>query len=358
MTAPPGQSAARILVVDDEENYRLLMERFLQRIGHKVVVAKNGLEALEILAQGTRFDLVLLDLHMPGLDGFGVLDSVREDATLRNLPVVIISGVQDISSIARAIEAGAVDHFPKPFDKTLLEVRVNSCLAAKRARDKELELLEALQVQRHRTDALLDNIFPATVADSLKQGHKVEAEHHDQATVVFADLVGFTRLTSRLSPGELVARLDELFTAFDVLADRHDLTKIKTVGDCYMAACGVPAKREDHMEATARFALGMLQTVQDLNLDHPQPLALRIGLHAGSVVSGILGKRRFLFDLWGPTVNFASRLESHGEPGKIHVSREVRDRLEGGFCLVPRGEVELKGLGPQETFWLESEVSK
>jgi adenylate cyclase len=204
-----------------------------------------------------------------------------------------------------------------------------------------------------RVEALLLNVLPAEVAQRLQSDPHSIADHFDEASILFADVVGFTPLSGRLDAREVVGLLDRLFTSFDELVDRYDVEKIKTIGDCYMVAAGVPRKRPDHAHALAGLALEMRECAKSClpdGADHD--LRLRIGISSGPVVAGVIGRRRFLYDLWGDTVNMASRMESHGSPDTIQITRSTFELLRGDFVIEPIGLVEVKGKGEVETWRL------
>ncbi|MBK8252929.1 MAG: hypothetical protein IPK82_09695 [Polyangiaceae bacterium] len=204
-----------------------------------------------------------------------------------------------------------------------------------------------LEVEHRRSENLLHAILPMSIAERLKDG-RTTSEGVDPATVLFADLVGFTHWAERTSPEVLVKKLDTIFGAFDEMAERLGLEKIKTIGDAYMVAGGLPGTRSDHVIATAQLALEMLTYLEK----HGNGLTMRIGIHTGPVVAGVIGKRKFAFDLWGDTVNTAARMESHSEPNKVHVSETVAAALGEGFVLEERGMVDVKGKGLMKTYWL------
>jgi adenylate cyclase len=205
-----------------------------------------------------------------------------------------------------------------------------------------------LESEHLRSEKLLHAILPIAVAERLKDG-RTTSEAVDPVTVLFADLVGFTAWAERTPAGEVVRKLDDVFGAFDDMAERLGLEKIKTIGDSYMVAGGLPGTFPDHVSAAARLALEMRA-----HLDaHGEGLSMRIGIHTGPVVAGVIGKRKFAFDLWGDTVNMAARMESHGQPHRIHVSEAVAAALGPEFVLVERGTIEVKGKGQMRTFWLE-----
>ncbi len=203
-----------------------------------------------------------------------------------------------------------------------------------------------------RSERLLLNILPAPISARLKENGESIADGFAEVTVLFADLVGFTELSQRLTPAELVEMLNRTFSAFDDLAAELGVEKIKTIGDCYMAAAGLPERRPDHAARVARMALGMRSELDRINREGGYGLRARIGLHTGPVVAGVIGKRKFIYDLWGDTVNTASRMESSGRPGEIQGTREVRDLLAAEFDFERRGVIEVKGKGPMETFLL------
>jgi class 3 adenylate cyclase len=205
---------------------------------------------------------------------------------------------------------------------------------------------DRLKQEQARSQRLLDNVLPHSVSERLKAQPGTIADAFEDVTVLFADLAGFTQRSARMPPAEVVTLLNDVFSRFDELCTRHGLEKVKTIGDAYMAVAGIPEPRADHAEAAARLALDMLAAM-------PDGLHLRIGLHTGPAVAGVIGTRKFIYDLWGDTVNTASRMESHSEPGRIQVSRATWERLQSSFRLVRRGVIPVKGKGEMETFFLE-----
>lgn len=342
---------SRILVVDDNASNRDLLTRRLQRQGHTVLRAEDGASALA-LVEREALDLVLLDLMMPGISGYDVLALLKGDPRFREIPVIMISALSELDSIVRCIEAGADDYLAKPFDPTLLRARVGSSLERKHLRDREREMVEALKIEKERSEQLLLNILPQAIVTRLNSGETVIADQLSNVTILFADLVGFTRLSSQLSAGDLVRLLNGLFSEFDRLARDLGVEKIKTVGDAYMVAGGLPEPRADHAHAVADMALAMVATVERMNRDLPMPLQMRIGIHSGDVVAGVIGTHKFVYDIWGDAVNIASRMETHSLPNRIQVSAATDRHLHGRFRLEPHGSVDIKGKGAMETFFL------
>ncbi|NBV22115.1 MAG: response regulator [Proteobacteria bacterium] len=349
LEAGPSVSGT-ILVVDDTESNRALLTRRLSREGFTVVLAENGRRALDLLARHA-FDLVLLDILMPEMNGHQVLTAMKADVALRHLPVIMISGLDDLDTLVRCIEGGAEDYLTKPFDPILLRARIGACLDKKRLRDKEQDLLRQVREAQAQSEALLLNILPRAIADRLKAGESTIVDHLPEVTVLFADLVGFTELSARISGTEMVHLLDELFTTFDHLAQAQGLEKIKTIGDAYMVVGGLPIPRPDHAQAIAELALNMIHAVEERFGGGAFPLQIRIGINSGPVVAGVIGRNKFSYDVWGDTVNLASRMESHGVTGTIQVSEATHRRIASQYHFIRRELVQVKGKGDL-TAWL------
>ncbi|MGI0486970.1 adenylate/guanylate cyclase domain-containing protein [Pantanalinema rosaneae CENA516] len=356
-----------ILVVDDVEANRDLLSRRLQRQGHQVVVAEHGRQAIALLQQQP-FDLVLCDIMMPEMNGYQVLESLKADPTLRHIPIIMISALDDIESVVRCIELGAEDYLFKPFNPTLLKARINASLEKKRLRDQEQAYLKQLQAEQEKSERLLLSILPKPVAEQLKQQqHLLDqniveptsgtrsgiAESFAAATVLFADIVDFTQTSSHRSPIEIVNLLNHIFSAFDYLAERHQLEKIKTIGDAYMVVGGVPTARSDHAAAIADMALDMQDAIVKFNQETGESFSIRIGISTGPVVAGVIGTKKFIYDLWGDTVNTASRMESQGLPNYIQITEATYDCLGDRYLFEERGRIEIKGKGNMLTYWLK-----
>jgi len=221
-----------------------------------------------------------------------------------------------------------------------------------RARDRAHR---ALGLEREKSERLLLNVLPASVAERLKEREGVIADHFDEVTVLFADLVGFTPLAERMPAERLVALLDRIFARWDALAAERGAEKIKTIGDAYMVAAGVPVPRGDHPDAIASLALAMVPEVERCSVGLVPPLSVRIGIDSGPVVAGVIGQSKFTYDLWGDTVNTASRMESHAPPGRIQVTERVFERLRDRFEFSSRGTIEVKGKDPMPCYLLVGE---
>jgi adenylate cyclase len=351
-------SSSRVLVVDDNQDIRNLLATWLKAQGLEVVTAANGRSALAKLAK-TTFDLMILDIMMPGLNGFDVLTQLKNSPPSPHMPIIVVSAMDDVDNIVRCIELGAEDCLFKPLHYGWLKARLDSCLEKKRLRDQEQAFIRQLQVERsklaaeqERSERLLLNILPVAIADRLKRGERAIADSFAEATVLFADIVDFSRFSARRSPAELVRVLNEIFLAFDNLAEKHCLEKIKTIGDTYFAVAGVPTPRPDHAIAIAEMALDMQRAISCFRKQDGEPLAMRIGINSGPVVAGVIGAKKISYDLWGNTVNVASRMESHGVAGCIHVSENSYHYLQQRYAFEPRGAIPIKGMGQMNTYFL------
>ncbi|MCJ2077104.1 response regulator [Methylobacterium sp. E-016] len=334
---------ARILIVDDEPFNLDLLEQELEILGHASVRAADGRAALELLGEGA-YDLVLLDVMMPMLDGYAVLRAMKAHERLRHTPVVMISALTEISSIARCIEMGAEDYLPKPFEPVLLEARVRACLERKRLHDRELAHLETIEHARRRADDLLRAILPAAAVGELMATGTVKPRLFHDVAVLFIDLVGFTTWCHAQGPEAVVAEVQRLAEAFEAVADRHGLEKIKTIGDAFMATANLLAPHADPVTA----AVDCVRDMVPLARDGSTPWRIRAGIHVGPVVGGVVGQTKFTFDLWGDTVNVAARLCALGDGCAVHLSGEAAARVRDGSAIHPIGKVFLKGKGEHE----------
>ena len=341
-----------ILVVEDNQFIRESLVFLLELQGHRVVEVDDGEQALVEL--DTRpFDLVLMDVMMPRMNGYEALEIIKSKAHLKHIPVVMLSAVEEINTVAKCINLGAEDYLFKPFNKTLLQARIHASLEKKKWIDLERGLTEQLKLARKKSEDLLLNILPKPISERLKAGEHTIVDTFDDVTVLFADIVGFTNLFSHHAPIDLIEMLNDLFTRFDILVGHHQAEKIKTIGDAYMAVCGLPTPSDNHAEIMANLALDMLGEVLNWNAHNP-PIQIRIGLSSGPAIAGVLGMKRFVYDVWGDVVNMSDRMQSSGEPNKIQVSNTTYQRLEGLYDFESRGKIHIKGKGDISTYWLHA----
>lgn len=329
-----------VLVVDDNMANLQLLTTLLKRQGYILYQAQSGAEALEKVRSKPP-DLILLDIKMPEMDGFEVCRRLKANNDTRDIPVIFISALQAIDDKIKGFTVGGVDYITKPFQiqevlarvKTHLDIctlqqrlqqqnlQLQKEIQARRAAEEELRLLNAelenrvlertreLCMEQERSEKLLLSILPKSIAERLKRAEVNIADTFKDVSVLFADIVGFTELSASLASDEIVTILDRIFTSFDMLAEKHKLEKIKTIGDAYMVVGGLPDPLENHTSAIAEMALDMLETVNRLAGEMHLPIQVRIGINTGPVTAGIIGRKKFIYDLWGDMVNTASRME-------------------------------------------------
>jgi len=339
-----SEDGPALLVVDDNEDNRYTLTRRLNRQGYEnLTTAENGREALDLLAKQS-FDLVLLDIMMPVMNGYEVLEHIKSDMALRDIPVIMISAVDEMESIVRCIKAGAEDHLPKPFNAALLKARIGASLEKKRLRDQEASYLKQIEVEKKRADDLLHATLPAAAVHELKATDVVRPRRFEDVAVLFCDVVGFTRYCDKHTPEEVVSHLQALVTEFEEVTTKHGLEKIKTVGDAFMATAGLLQHVEAPAAASVQAGFDMVATARELEAGWD----VRVGIHMGPVVGGVIGRKQYFFDIWGDTVNIAARIVDQADPGAILVSGTVWRNLGDLFRGSSKGMVELKGKGDLE----------
>ena len=352
-----------ILIVDDKKANVLLLERMLRSAGYVSITSTMGPTEVSELHHKNRYDLILLDLQMPGMDGFQVMENLKKIETGSYLPVLVITAQPNHK--LRALKMGAKDFVSKPFDIAEVLLRAYNMIEVRLLNKEVKSLYDRVVAEQKVSDRLLLNVLPVAITERLKNRQELTADrrassrsstfwHGDyfseiiadsfkEATVLFADIVEFTMLAEAVSPEVLVGILNEIFTSFDSIADQHGLEKIKTSGDAYMAAAGLPIPMKDHAFRAAHMALDMMEAIEHFNEHSPYKLKMRIGIDTGSVVAGVIGTKKFIYDLWGDTVNTASRMESHGMPGRIQITNSTKQLLIDSFTLEERGIIEKQG---------------
>jgi class 3 adenylate cyclase len=344
--------APAILIVDDNDDNRYTLQLLLEADGHtRLATASGGHEALALLARD-KFSLVLLDMMMPDLNGEEVLKIIKGNPDTRDVSVVVLSADTDTERVSKCIEIGADDYLPKPFNPTILRARISSELRKRSLRSMENEYVEKIEQEKKHSEALLRNILPPEIAVRLRKGETNIADHFEDASIIFTDVVGFTKITARMRAFEIVACLNRLFSDFDRLADDVGAEKIKTIGDSYMAALGIPVPRPNHARIAARLALDLVTAAQRLQSSLPVPFLIRVGVHSGPVMAGVIGTRKFAYDVWGDTVNIASRVEAASQPNRVLISAATAKHLERDFKLDGPHKIETKEQRIVETFFI------
>lgn len=354
-----GTARHRVLVVDDMRLVgRAVQEMLAGETDTEVHYCQTAAAAIEASAT-VRPTVILQDLVMPDVSGEEMVRQFRALPETADVPIIVLSAVEEPATKALLLSRGASDYLVKLPDRVELAARVRlhsegyARLLERNAAFAALERANAdLARERERADRLLHSILPRPIAERLKSGPQVIADLHADVSVLFADMGGFTAFTARNSPRDVVALLDEIFGRFDRLALEHGVEKIKTIGDAWMAVAGLPMPRPDHAAAMADLALALREAFGAIAARHGLAVDLRVGMHSGPVVAGVIGRERYAYDLWGDTVNVASRMETHGEPGRIHLSSATAALLGDAFVVEDRGEIPVKGRGAMRTAFL------
>lgn len=343
-----GTQGSSILIVDDDEDNRTMLSRRLQRLGFQTTTADHGRSALEKLKAG-QFDLMLLDVQMPELNGYQVLECLKADPAIRDIPVIVLSASDETERVARCIEMGAEDYLPKPFDPVLLQARIGASLEKKRLRDREVSHLRQIQEEKQRSDDLLHIILPHDVAHELKTTQAVKPRRFENIGVLFCDIVSFTAWCDKHAPDEILACLQSLVEAFERISLDCGLEKIKTIGDSFMATAGLLTPSTNPALDCVRCGLAMIAKARE----SPPHWQVRVGVHAGPIMAGVVGRRKYQYDIWGDTVNTAARMEQAALPGSICVTADTWQLLAAHCNGVRHGNVDIKGKGKLDLYRVE-----
>lgn len=397
----------KILVVDDEPDMELLItQKFRKQIREGLFsfeFASDGHQALEKLNEHSDINLMLTDINMPGMDGLTLLGKVK--LLDRPISALVVSAYGDIKNIRTAMNQGAFDFLTKPLDFQDFEITINKSIENVRfileslqtQRQLEIERDEKIKAQelaiqsaeekaeiiaqqntileqkveertaelkvknelitkeKERSDELLLNILPFDIAQELKETGKSLARFYNEVTVLFTDFKDFTKISEQLSPQELVEEIDECFRAFDDIITTHGLEKIKTIGDAYMAVSGLPNQQNDNAAKAVVAAKEIQQYMSNRIIQRSNGVGLkeiRIGIHTGAVVAGIVGHKKFAYDIWGDTVNTAARMEQNSEPGRINVSESTYQLIKNQFACEHRGKIQAKNKGEIDMYYV------
>ena len=366
-----------VLYVDDEEN-NLNSFRAALRRHYNIFTALNGEEGMEILSKND-IHVVVTDQRMPHMTGVQFLQHIPGDQD--NIRI-ILTGFSDMESIIEAINTGKVYRYiTKPWDKDELKITIDNAIETVmlRRNNKELILrlqeyneqleekvhLRTLEIEKQKqiieaakaqSDSLLLNILPDEIAEELKKFGKSYARKHEQVSVLFSDIKGFTSIAEKLTPVKLVTQLDEVFGAFDNIIAKYGMEKIKTIGDAYMCACGLPLSDKDNAVKAVKAGLDMQHFIKEFGLANKiqnlPVFEVRIGIHTGPLVAGVVGLKKFAYDIWGDTVNLASQMEQQSEPEKVNISGDTYELIKNSFQCAYRGKIETKNRGPVDMYFV------
>jgi CheY-like chemotaxis protein len=326
-----------VLVVDDAtENIDVIVGLLKQQ--YKVKASTNGIKALKIINSKPP-DLVLLDIMMPEMDGYEVIKAMKQNPATAEIPVIFLTGKSEASDETAGFELGAVDYISKPFNPSVVKARVQT----------HLELVR----QRRKTETLLASILPEKVINDLKVTGSSKPDVFDNVSVLFSDFIRFTDMSAQLKPDILINELSEIFTAFDNIMEKNSCERIKTIGDAYLSVCGMPEPNEQHAFNLVTAAKEMIEYLNERNNSADIIWQCRIGIHSGPVVGGIVGIKKYLYDIFGDTVNTASRIEGASESMKISISETTYNLISETIPCSPRGLIPLKGKGETALYFVD-----
>lgn len=328
-----SDSRNTVLIVDDTPTNVAMMAGLLKG-KYATKVATNGEKALALASAQDRPDLILLDIDMPGMDGYEVCRRLKADTATSDIPVIFLTGRTEAEDEQKGFQCGAVDYIHKPFSPPLVMARVVTQLALRRA------LQQAREAQKEAND-LLHCLLPETAAEEIRSLGTVIPKRHENVAVVFCDIVNFTAYCDQHPPEDVVARLDAVFVVFEQVAAKHGLEKIKTIGDSFMGAANLLREVPDPLTTAIRCALDMTTRLVDSELGWQA----RAGVHLGPIVAGIVGQERYQFDIWGDTVNVAARMANKAVPGGVAVTEETWEQVKERFAGRSLGKLEIRGKG-------------
>lgn len=336
---------SRILIVDDiEENLKVLTETLTQQ-GFNTLQAKNGERGIQI-AKKARPDLILLDIKMPGLSGYETIDILKKDPETMDIPVIFISALNQIEDKVKGFTSGAVDYVSKPFQKEEVIARVTTHLKLREAQ-------KAVELEQMKSEQLLNNVLPVSIATELKEKGFSVPQSFSDVSVLFSDVVNFTKYSTNLDPATLIEELNVMFTKFDEIMENNGCERIKTIGDAYLAVCGMPNPQADHALKLTEAALEMKEYLINRKIDRKDSWDVRIGIHSGELVGGIVGTKKYIYDIFGDSVNIASRMESTSIPMGINISEDTFNKIKDNFICTKRDPIEVKGKGLTNMYFVD-----
>ena len=344
---PAQIHGAKILIVDDDEFFRTLIERLLSSAGYLNIFSTGDPERVVQLHCDKRFDLILLDIHMPKLSGLDVLEQLNALDPALHVPVIVLTGDEDVATRVDALERGARDFLNKPPLKREALSRIHNVLEAQ-------ILYKQNAFERGRYRDLLANMLPSSIIERLDAGETNIADEFGKVAVIFCDLVGFSDACTRIDPRIVVADLNTIFSALDQLAADYKIEKIKTIGDAYLAVSGFDPAVTKPFHLMADFALAAMDALRSLQEKLAIPFRMRVGIACGPLVAGVLSGPRSGLDIWGDVVNEASRLQSGSLADRINISERFAAEVEDSYDIETRGEMNLRGIGQVKAFFLNA----
>lgn len=340
-----------ILIVEDSPVNQKLLTELLKKQGYNILNADSGEKALDLVGKVLP-DLIILDILLPGMNGYLTCRQLKDGPDTGDIPVIFISSLDSTEDKLGGFEAGGVDYITKPFRPAEVLARISTHLRIRHLQRSLADKNKQLEEEKQKSGALLRNVLPRRVACELLSTGNCAPQLFAEVTVCFADIVNFTAASSLLAPEIIIGELNEIFTGFDLISKRYNCERMKTIGDAYLFACGVPESDPLHAEKIACSALEMIEFLRGRNKTAGHSWRIRVGVHSGPVVGGVVGTEKYLYDIFGDTVNIAARMEEFGPPMQVNVSKTSHVLLKNKFLFSRGKEVEMKGKGKQMMYTL------
>jgi len=341
-----------VLIVEDSVVNQKLLTKILVKQNYNVLVAGSGEEALDILKQSLPH-LIILDIVLPGMNGYSTCKCLKQDDRTSDIPVIFISALDSTKDKVEGFNVGGVDYITKPFEPAEVLARIRIHMRLHQLQHKLEEKNQQLDAEKQKSEDLLCNVLPKSVGLELLKTGVCSPQLFTDTTVCFTDIIDFTAASSKLAPEVIIHELNEIFTAFDRISLSHNCERMKTIGDAYLFVCGVPKSDPDHAENVARAAFEMVDYVKSRNLDAEHTWQLRVGMHSGPLVGGVVGTEKYLYDIFGDTVNIAARMEEIAQPMQVNVSSTTYELLKDEFVFSNGKTVEIKGKGREKIYSLK-----
>jgi len=341
----------KILIADDANAIRNFVKKILVAHGYEVEAFENGRLLVDYIENHGRGDLILLDNQMPVMDGIETLKYLKNNREFREIPVLFLSAIKEKETVVKALEMGADDYMEKPFHNNEFLARIKVHVRIETLKRSILEKNRLIELEKEKADKLLLNTLPKKIVEDLKREGRTYPETFDNVTVYFSDIAGFTVQSSRLEPAYLINELNDIFTNFDNIMEKNSCERIKTIGDAYMAVCGMPIPNQNHAENMLTSSIEIIDYLEKRNLTSQVQWKIRIGIHTGRVTGGVVGIKKYIYDVFGDTINTASRMESNSEPMRINISPTTYELLKDTFPFMEREAREVKGKGLMKMYF-------
>ena len=348
----------KILLVDDMSIIMDIIISHLEEMGQSFIYLKatNGRDACKI-ARNALPDLIIMDWEMPKMTGIDALNLIKKHPSTKDIPVIISSGFSDAENVKTALDAGAIDYIKKPISPVELIARVKSTLALTSTISALKQKHAELEDERHKVEKILEGLIPKKILHEIKETGTSKPQRYKNASVMFTDLVGFTKKTTTMSPKRLINELSDIFSAFDRIICKYNCTRIKTIGDAYLAVCGLPDENENHAKHLIQAAIEFRQFILERNIVNPVKWEITIGINSGDVIGSLIGVENYLFDVFGENVNTASRIQTSCTPMNIAVSNNTYNLTKDDFIYEHQGKVNLKGMKEVDVFHVMDVIS-